>query len=463
MPMHVLPPDIASFQALLNSTKWMDTMDQKFSSSSLLHEMIKSNEDVDFIELLINSHSTMKLKKSKPDGLLPIMAAVTCQNLRIVQLLLQSHVAEQVESRPSIQCTKTYTPFIEAVRVNNIEIARQLFRAGADVNAAMTLKERNKHHSIGSPLYLMSQRSREFPGGIRMMKILVHEFGANPNCTATVRTLFGEEANRTGLFGAVARDDIEMIQELLSYGCDIDARDSSGKTALWLTFGTMRGTRNRLSSPDTALMLTRQFGASLKKCIGGKRHVGEELNGRFLETIEMVNESAGSAGKNDKEGIHRRKETKRLMHVLQRFQQCSQGRINCDETETENRFCGRCKTVSYCCRKHQREDWHTHKTICKEIQKYRALVEKVKSINGYPIVKVQMHGLKSKPEWNGLIGTRSLFNQTKHRYLIVFDDLNLPNVHMKEENIVVLDDGKMNDEQERMNTAAITDVLFNFD
>ena len=72
-----------------------------------------------------------------------------------------------------------------------------------------------------------------------------------------------------------------------------------------------------------------------------------------------------------------------------------------------------------------------------------------------------MHGLKSKPEWNGLIGTRSLFNQTKHRYLIVFDDLNLPNVHLKEENIVVLDDGKMNDEQERMNTAAITDVLFN--
>jgi hypothetical protein len=34
---------------------------------------------------------------------------------------------------------------------------------------------------------------------------------------------------------------------------------------------------------------------------------------------------------------------------------------------------------------------------------------------------------------------------------------------MKEENIVVLDEGKMNDEQERMNTAAITDVLFNFD
>ena len=460
--MRVLPPhtDIASFQVLLNSTDWMKGMQRKFQSTSLLHEMISSNEDFQLVKLLITTHSTMKLKKSKLGGLLPIMTAVNCQNLRIVKLLLQSHVEEQCESRPSLRCAESYTPFIQAVRLNNIKIARQLFRSGSNVNAVMTLKENEEHHPIGSSLYLMSQRHSEFPG-IQMMNILVHEFGANPNCTATFRSMFGVEKNRTALFGAVSRDDIEMTKLLLSYGCDIDARDSSGRTALWMTFGTMRGMttkESRVSSPDTALMLVQQFGASLKKCYGGKRHVGSEINGRFLETIEGVNEAIGAAQipKDDTTYNARRAETLRLEHVLQKFQKCSQGRIKCDVKETKNRWCSRCKTVSYCCQEHQRDDWKTHKITCKEIQKYRKLVKKVKRIDGFPIVKVQIQDLKSKPEWNGLIGTRSMFNQTKNRYLIVFDDLSLPNVHMKKSNLVVLDDnGKMNDEQQRINTLAI--------
>jgi len=36
-------------------------------------------------------------------------------------------------------------------------------------------------------------------------------------------------------------------------------------------------------------------------------------------------------------------------------------------TRTENLLtCSRCMTTQYCCKKHQREDWTNHKTVCKK-------------------------------------------------------------------------------------------------
>jgi hypothetical protein len=118
---------------------------------------------------------------------------------------------------------------------------------------------------------------------------------------------------------------------------------------------------------------------------------------------------------------------------------------------------------------HQREDWNCvhdipdpkwykdaalggatwrssvmgHKDTCKDIKKYRHKMKKVKETGGCAIVKIQLVGLISKPELNGLVGTRSTFNTETKRYVCVFDDPNIPCVNVKEKNFVELDDTRV--------------------
>ena len=54
-----------------------------------------------------------------------------------------------------------------------------------------------------------------------------------------------------------------------------------------------------------------------------------------------------------------------------------------------------------------------------------------------PTVTVKLVGLVSKPELNGLFGTRSTYDEKKKRYLILLYDLDIPNVNAKEKNFVV--------------------------
>jgi hypothetical protein len=70
-------------------------------------------------------------------------------------------------------------------------------------------------------------------------------------------------------------------------------------------------------------------------------------------------------------------------------------------------------------------------------------MKKVKETGGCAIVKIQLVGLISKPELNGLVGTRSTFNTETKRYVCVFDDPNIPCVNVKEKNFVELDDTRV--------------------
>ena len=88
-----------------------------------------------------------------------------------------------------------------------------------------------------------------------------------------------------------------------------------------------------------------------------------------------------------------------------------------------------------------------HRETCQEIIAYRDKVEKVKQTGGCAIIKIQLVGLISKPEFNGLIGTRSTFDNITKRYLFVFDDDTLPCVNVKEKNFFVVLDDDTNDDQ----------------
>ena len=71
----------------------------------------------------------------------------------------------------------------------------------------------------------------------------------------------------------------------------------------------------------------------------------------------------------------------------------------------------------------------------------------MKQTGGCAIIKIQLVGLISKPEFNGLIGTRSTFDNITKRYLFVFDDDTLPCVNVKEKNFFVVLDDDTNDDQ----------------
>jgi len=418
-------------------------------------------------------------------GYLPIHYAAERGRLDIIKLLLQARNKEGCyfeidddgsnNEDPANSCNMTKTPFYIAVQCNKIAVARFLGKSGADVNFE-SKDTTNGGRVIGSAFFCCATRAQGFPG-IKMARILCNEFGVNVNaCGYFKLSEKGEQFERIPVLVAAVRKLVRsdllpisfskrgemsvknaaMMTLLLRKGADVNMRGEHGETALFeltsmLTHDTGEAGVDKMF---LVCMFVQGYGANLKYkyAFGGKPS---------LTLVEMVNLMLASST-----NVKLTKAMHKMKAVFQSFKTCAHGRNNCAQ-KAKNQ-CQRCKTVRYCCVEHQREDWNLvhaipdpkwyedavlggatwrssvkgHKDTCKNVQKYRQRMKKVKETGGCAIVKIQLVGLISKPELNGLIGTRSTFNTETKRYLCVFDDPEIPCVNVKKKNFVELDDNQ---------------------
>ena len=191
-------------------------------------------------------------------------------------------------------------------------------------------------------------------------------------------------------------------------------------------------------------LLLHDYGASLKyhyKPTNGE-NAGKKLNFEDLLLLDMAsaNDSASSS--------------QEMLVLVQNYRTvCGNNTTECNNDATH--WCSHCKTIGYCCREHQSAHWKTgHRETCKALLKHRRLVKKVHCLKYCPVEKVQLVGLVSAKELNGLIGRRISFDETAERYKIVFDNPDQPSRRVKEVNFVVLDEDGMNQEQLEINAAA---------
>ncbi|HUG90340.1 MAG TPA: ankyrin repeat domain-containing protein [Planctomycetaceae bacterium] len=171
------------------------------------------------------------------------------------------------------------TPLVFAAREGDIESAKVLIEAGADVNqvteygwSPLLTATNNRNYELGAmliergadvniankggwtPLYLATD-NRNIEGGdypvlqadmdhLEYIRLLL-EKGANPNAqvreNTLSRTIFTQqwffEAGATALVRASQSSDVALIKLLLSYGADPQIRTSNGDTALTASAG----------------------------------------------------------------------------------------------------------------------------------------------------------------------------------------------------------------------------------
>ena len=482
-----LPP--GALESMMN--QFEESLDDPNSNEkfpSVLHMAISMNAPFNDIKRAIERKPATILRRAgrhdgvvfpqfvtvKPSiGSLPFHFAAQLGRLDVVKLLLESRkegihfdIDDDGMSEGS-SCTMSKTAFYVAVQHNHIGVARFLKRAGANVN--FESKDFSKGIKIGSALFCCATGAQDFPG-IKMAKCLCDEFGVNPN-TRGYCDLYEEDdkfEQYPVLIAAVRRlvkmyiceyplssnphederkkmrDCQEMMNLLLDKGADVNIRGVNGETTIFELTKGLNGIME--AGPDLTFiicMFVRKFGASIKykyTCTFREEHQSVTLR-------EMV---ALMISSNSHPTIYLRQ----MQTLLADFKACahggsSHGRLvenQCDQEAKKK--CQRCKTVRYCCTEHQRVDWKNgHRETCQEIIAYRDKVEKVKQTGGCAIIKIQLVGLISKPEFNGLIGTRSTFDNITKRYLFVFDDDTLPCVNVKEKNFFVVLDDDTNDDQ----------------
>jgi len=157
-------------------------------------------------------------------GQTALMWAVAQQHPKVVQVLLEGGADIRARSRTYPQVVETgnrggsgdvstvlrggSTPLLFAARVGDVESARLLIAAGADVNdalpdgvSAVVLAAHSGHGALGA---------------------LLLEKGANPNAA---------EAGYSALHAAVDRSDVNLVQALLRHGANPDIRLVKGTPA----------------------------------------------------------------------------------------------------------------------------------------------------------------------------------------------------------------------------------------
>jgi len=153
-----------------------------------------------------------------------LMWAVAQQHPKVVEVLLEGGADIRARSRTYPQVVETgnrggsgdvstvlrggSTPLLFAARVGDVESARLLIAAGADVNdalpdgvSALMVAAHSGHSALGS---------------------LLLEKGANPNAA---------EAGYTALHAAIDRSDVSLVQALLGRGANPDIRLAKGTPA----------------------------------------------------------------------------------------------------------------------------------------------------------------------------------------------------------------------------------------
>lgn len=153
-----------------------------------------------------------------------LMWAVAQQHPKVVEILLEGGADIRARSRTYPQIVETgnrggsgdvstvlrggSTPLLFAARVGDVESARLLIAAGADVNDALP---------DGVSALVVAAHS-----GHGALGVVLLEKGANPNAA---------DAGYTALHAAIDRSDVSLVQALLRHGANPDIRLAKGTPA----------------------------------------------------------------------------------------------------------------------------------------------------------------------------------------------------------------------------------------
>ena len=261
--------------------------------------------------------------------------------------------------------------------MRNLEIVRILCDAGADVNV--------RDQSGRSPLLCAVESEL-----LDMVNLLVGEMGADVDFREEdgVDSLWGEPGIKdlvgySPVMAAIQEGYTEIVRVLIQdYGANIKnnsrCKDKQGKTipgtkksatadanpeisALLTSLGACSQSRRYTELTDIAVTEATPVGSFVEMLVNNT-----EYNGQRGE-IKWTNKKTKEKGRHVIQLENKKIKVKYEDLILLRPQVCSQAGVKMK--------CGACKSVSYCCKEHQKRDWNRHKATCKKIVAQRKSVE----------------------------------------------------------------------------------------
>jgi len=174
------------------------------AGKTLLHKAVSDMEPLVVVKHLVSQGLDVNAKAR--DGSTPLLAAITKQNVDVVEFLASNGADLNVR-------IDTLIPLGAAMQLNNIEMARILISNGANVNAVIDTKE-------GTTLL----HAATFLGNLEIAKLLVTN-GANVN--AKMKNDFST------LHIAATKGHLEIVKLLVANGANVNARTTpNGRTPL---------------------------------------------------------------------------------------------------------------------------------------------------------------------------------------------------------------------------------------
>lgn len=169
---------------------------------------------VDVVKTLL-AHGADVQAREHSDGQTALMWAVAEQHPLVVKALIEAGADVHTRSNARRENTTVgkvdeggYTPLLFAARQGDLESARLLVAAGADVNDAAPL---------GTSVLVVASHS-----GHGAFAAFLLEEGADPNAAG---------AGYTALHTAIVRGDLDLVKALLTHGADPNARFTKGSKA----------------------------------------------------------------------------------------------------------------------------------------------------------------------------------------------------------------------------------------
>ena len=201
-------------EALIKSNPWIlkEVRDDGDQKSTLLHLAVQTNQ-LNMAKCLLNNGAPIDLLDSY--GWTSLIEAVIDQKIEMAKLLLQ-HGAN-VNINPENHAESV--PLFIAIRKNNLTMAKLLLEHGADIDMQVDTDEHSKN-VLGTPLTYAIEDSH-WNDDISMVNLLLDW---NPDLNARV------DQGRTALHESTFCEKIELFEILVTKGADINAKDSKGLT-----------------------------------------------------------------------------------------------------------------------------------------------------------------------------------------------------------------------------------------
>lgn len=219
-PLHIAAKEdlIEVVQALITKKVEINQFDE--TGNTPLHLAAAHNSDIDLVKLLIQNGANVNAHKPNKPHWTPLYAGLSSRasNNDLILALLNAG------ARADLPHSDGYTPlYIAAEMGYSDQIIQALIKSGADVNYTIEQDEPEK-----TPEGVLLRETMNPWFG----KYLIKGGGKRENLNGLVPYLGGYLQKFTILHMAVDRGHSSVVETLLKFGADIEAKDSDGNTPL---------------------------------------------------------------------------------------------------------------------------------------------------------------------------------------------------------------------------------------